>query len=110
MKFNPSNKTHAFRTGKDLVGLLNSKDKRNSGGEFSLPANETEQALLDIWKQVLGHGEFGTGDDFFFVGGNSLKAVQVASRMSKKFSLDIQLTDIYLKTTITQLALLIAEQ
>ncbi|HVG16902.1 MAG TPA: amino acid adenylation domain-containing protein, partial [Chitinophagaceae bacterium] len=90
--------------------LLNSKDKRNSGGEFSLPANETEQALLDIWKQVLGHGEFGTGDDFFIVGGNSLKAVQVASRMSKKFSLDIQLTDVYLKTTITQLSLLIAEQ
>jgi len=72
--------------------------------------NDIEIVLFNIWKGILGQGNFSKNNDFFEIGGNSIKAVQLASRISKEFSIQIQLTDIFLQTTITQLAALIKER
>ncbi len=46
-----------------------------------LPANEVEQKLVEVWKSVLNCDGVGVNDNFFHVGGDSIKAIQVASRM-----------------------------
>ena len=104
MKNTQLNKTLTFKTGKDILNLLEAKEIHASNSTFSPPATETESALYTIWKTVLGHDRFGVNDDFFRIGGNSLKAVQLISRLSLQFSVNINLTDVFLQPTITQLA------
>ena len=85
MKNKQTNKSLIGRTGKDLINLLESKEKRLSKLDAVAPTGETEIALFGIWKKLLGHDNFGVLDDFFKVGGNSLKAIQLLSRISSRF-------------------------
>ena len=110
MKYKQVNKSLVGRTGKDLVGLLDSENKRSSIQENIAPEGATEIALHNIWQNLLGHNAFGVNDDFFYVGGNSLKAIQLLSRISSHFSVNLSLTDIFLSPAIADLAVLIQNQ
>ena len=66
-----------------------------SGGESSQSTaeagSETEQTLAKLWHQVLGDGKekpLGKDAHFFASGGNSLAAVQLASRISDHWAID----------------------
>ncbi|MDQ6815148.1 MAG: condensation domain-containing protein, partial [Bacteroidota bacterium] len=106
MKNNSLNKTLKAKTGKDIFTLMGSKDK-GPQQDIAAPTSETEIALSNIWQSLLGHNRFSIHDDFFHVGGNSLKAVQAVSRICRHFSIQIDLTDIFLQPTIAKLAVLI---
>jgi acyl carrier protein len=110
MKNKQTNKSLIGRTGKDLINLLESKEKRLSESDAVAPTGETEIALFDVWKKLLGHDNFGVQDDFFKSGGNSLKAIQLVSHISKIFSADIELTDIFLRPTIKAIAVTVDAQ
>ncbi|MBC7828705.1 MAG: AMP-binding protein, partial [Chitinophagaceae bacterium] len=110
MKNKPVNKTLGAKTGKDILNLFKSKEGKANGLNGNAPTDETEKGLFAIWAGLLGHENFGTNDDFFQVGGNSLKGVQVVSRISKLFLVNIQLTDIFLHPTVSALAVFIKEQ
>ena len=68
------------------------------------PANETEEQLLKIWKEVLGKAQISMDDDFFDLGGHSLKAVQIISRIIVVFQVTLEVKDIFDFTTLRQLA------
>ncbi|MGI8583202.1 MAG: condensation domain-containing protein, partial [Chitinophagaceae bacterium] len=103
MKDDLLNKVRTFRTAKELIYLLNPNEKNSATVKVCLPSNEDESTLYAIWKNLLGHDNFGVKDDFFQVGGNSLKAVQLISRISRDFAGQIQLTEVFLQPTIEQL-------
>ncbi|UCH94252.1 MAG: non-ribosomal peptide synthetase, partial [Candidatus Aminicenantes bacterium] len=50
---------------------------------YIAPRNEIERQLAEIWKSVLGVEKIGINDDFFTLGGDSIKSIQIASRLSK---------------------------
>ena len=50
-----------------------------------LPANEVEQKLLLMWREVLEREDISTDDHFFELGGHSLKAMSLLSKVSKEF-------------------------
>ncbi len=104
MTNSPLHQAESFGTGKDLAGLINSKKKHSIKLNVSLPGNETESTLYAIWKSLLGHDNFGVKDDFLGIGGDSVKAVQLVSRIFREFSVLIQLTEVFLQPTIEQLA------
>ncbi|MGI8581612.1 MAG: condensation domain-containing protein, partial [Chitinophagaceae bacterium] len=104
MKDDLLNKVRTFRTANDLLYLLNPDEKHSAIVKICLPSNEDESTLYAIWKSLLGHDNFGVKDNFFQVGGNSLKAVQLISRISRDFAVQIQLTEVFLQPTIEQLA------
>ncbi|WP_289306500.1 amino acid adenylation domain-containing protein, partial [Paenibacillus terrae] len=52
-----------------------------TGVEYTAPGNEVEQVLATVWQKVLGVPQIGTGDNFFDLGGDSIKAIQVSSRL-----------------------------
>ncbi|MBE7172515.1 MAG: hypothetical protein INR73_18160, partial [Williamsia sp.] len=72
------------------------------------PAGSAESTLAGFWDEILGHDHFGLEDDFFIVGGNSLKAVQLLSRVSSHFQIQLSLSDIFLHPTIAQIAQVIS--
>lgn len=67
-----------------------------------VPRNIVEQKIAAAWSEVLGAQVFGINDSFFDVGGNSLKAVRLVSRLQKEF--EVSVNDIFKYPTIDQLA------
>ncbi len=52
-------------------------------GEFVAPRNAIEQVLADAWMHVLGVDRVGVHDNFFMLGGDSIRSIQVISRASQ---------------------------
>lgn len=70
---------------------------------FEAARNPTEQCLVEIWEQVLREQGIGVHDNFFRLGGDSIKAIQIASRLRERgFSLRVD--DLFRYGTIAELA------
>lgn len=52
--------------------------------EYTEPGTEVEAILVEIWKSVLGIDKVGINSDFYELGGDSIKAIQIASRLQKE--------------------------
>jgi acyl carrier protein len=76
---------------------------------FVAPRTPVEVALVAIWAEVLGKQGIGVEDDFFDLGGHSLRATQVIARVRKEFQLELPLRRIFEAPTIAGLALAVAE-
>jgi amino acid adenylation domain-containing protein len=68
------------------------------------PRTPQEEAVAAIWREVLGHDDFGVQDDFFRVGGHSLLATQVISRIGSRLGVDLPLRQIFELPTIAGLS------
>lgn len=71
----------------------------NSGVEYIPPRNDKEEILAKIWGSVLGIDKLGIRDNFFTLGGDSLKAVEVIARASNN-NINITVSDIFRHMTI----------
>ena len=58
--------------------------KLSTGVVYVAPRNETEQALAEIWQGLLKAERVGVHDNFFELGGDSIKAIQVMSRLQAR--------------------------
>jgi len=72
--------------------------------DYRAPETQTEKALADIWSNLLEVEQVGLHDDFFALGGHSLKAVQVVSRARNQLSLEIPFNWLFEIPTIGQIA------
>jgi acyl carrier protein len=77
---------------------------------YVAPVNETEATIADIWQGLLGIQQIGVQDNFFDLGGHSLIAIQVMSRLREAFRVDVPLRSIFETPTIAQLASVVAQQ
>ncbi|WP_227982635.1 non-ribosomal peptide synthase/polyketide synthase [Nocardia spumae] len=68
------------------------------------PRTDRERALAAIVAEVLGLTEIGIDDDFFQMGGDSLSAVRLRSRIRHVLGEDIQVQDIFQQRTVAGLA------
>ncbi|NIM15667.1 MAG: amino acid adenylation domain-containing protein [Candidatus Aminicenantes bacterium] len=73
-----------------------------TNAEYDAPRNKGEEKLARIWQEVLGLERIGINDNFFMVGGDSIKTIQIASRL-KKEGYDIEISDIFQNPTISRL-------
>ena len=71
---------------------------------YALPRNEMEKSLVQIWEEVLGVRPIGIQDKFFDLGGHSLSATQVVSRVIKQFELKIPLQSLFQSPTVADMA------
>ncbi|CAG0992279.1 partial surfactin family lipopeptide synthetase A, partial [Myxococcaceae bacterium] len=76
---------------------------------YVAPRNPAEEILAAIWQEVLGLERVGVEDDFFDLGGHSLVAVQVLSRVRAAFDVEVPLRRVFESSTIAQLALAVEE-
>lgn len=71
--------------------------------EYVPPENEIQEKLVSTWQDVLGIERVGIVDKFFMIGGDSIKAVQIAARI-KKYQLNLKIDDLFLYPTVKELA------
>jgi amino acid adenylation domain-containing protein len=76
----------------------------SSGVEYVLPRNELEEQLVKIWEELLQKDRIGIKDDFFVLGGHSLKATQLIVRVEENFGIKVDLKSVLSKPTIEGLA------
>ncbi len=75
------------------------------------PTTETELGLAEIWRELLGDRavEVDVEQSFFTIGGNSLQALQVTSRIRAAFGVVLGLRQFFTTPALGQLAQLIDE-
>src|SRR5690606_1875647 len=70
----------------------------------SSQCSELEEHLLKLWREVFRDEKIGLHDDFFDIGGQSLLATQVVSRIRQSLKVDLPLGALFDYTTVADLA------
>lgn len=65
---------------------------------------DIEERLTEIWKEILKLQSIGLDENFFEVGGHSLKAIELESRIRLEFNVNISLENIFSYLTIRELS------
>lgn len=71
---------------------------------YVAPGDEIEQALCQIWSQVLGLPEVGVDDSFISLGGDSLLAVRAISEIQQRLDFTVSTRDFFFLDTVALLA------
>ncbi|WP_240505100.1 non-ribosomal peptide synthase/polyketide synthase [Nocardia mangyaensis] len=71
---------------------------------FRAPAAGAETAVARVFGAVLGVEQVGADDDFFDLGGNSLVATQVVSRLGAELGVAVSLKTLFEASTVAELA------
>jgi amino acid adenylation domain-containing protein len=77
---------------------------------YQAPRTPFEQALADIWMEVLGVERVGINDNFFDLGGHSLLATQVISRVRGTLGVELGLRNLFETPTVAELALALVQE
>lgn len=88
----------------DRARLPAPERRAESAERYVEPRNPTEQRLARIWAEVLGLERLGVHDDFFDLGGHSLKAVRMLSAVAEAFKVELPLQTLFQASTIAGLA------
>ncbi|MEC0411088.1 amino acid adenylation domain-containing protein, partial [Bacillus subtilis] len=77
-------------------------DIEAGSGEYKAPTTDMEELLAGIWQDVLGMSEVGVTDNFFSLGGDSIKGIQMASRLNQH-GWKLEMKDLFQHPTIEEL-------
>ncbi|MFD7523071.1 amino acid adenylation domain-containing protein [Paenibacillus chitinolyticus] len=81
----------------------------DGGAEYIAPRTALEAKLAAIWQDVLGlQKEIGIRDNFFDLGGHSLRATTLVGKVHKELNVDLPLRDVFRHSTIEEMAQTIA--
>ncbi|MET4143128.1 amino acid adenylation domain-containing protein, partial [Pedobacter sp. UYP1] len=75
-----------------------------SGIAYEAPQNETERKLVEIWEEILKKEKIGVLDNFFDLGGHSLKATTMLNKITSVFKVKISLMNIFQTPDIRKLS------
>ncbi len=80
-----------------------------SGRDYVAPRTELESALCQLWASVLGVERVGVQDNFFQLGGQSLLATQLVSRMSRQLNRALTVRALFENPTVEAFARTVEE-
>ncbi|HEY5813126.1 MAG TPA: phosphopantetheine-binding protein, partial [Terrimicrobiaceae bacterium] len=72
--------------------------------DYQSPRTPTEDAIVQIWKQVLNLPRLGLYENFFDIGGHSLLAVQIVGRIWTALEVELSVRSIFENPTVAELA------
>jgi phthiocerol/phenolphthiocerol synthesis type-I polyketide synthase E len=71
---------------------------------FLVPRGEVEEQVAAIWRDVLGVDEVGVHDSFLELGGDSLLATRMMSRLGHVFGVELQIGAMFVDPTVAAMA------
>ncbi|SEL41109.1 non-ribosomal peptide synthetase [Paenibacillus sp. OK003] len=86
----------------DRKALPAPKENMLKGIEYEAPRTMVEQQLASVWEDVLGVQNIGISDNFFELGGDSIKSIQVSSRLYQA-GYQVQMDHLFKNPTIASL-------
>lgn len=93
--FTSNNKIDFDKLPKPTIGL--------SDSTYQAPKTAEETQMCEIWQKFLEIDQIGLSDNFFSLGGDSLKAIGLVARINEHFSSKLIIADIYAKPTVQEL-------
>ena len=84
----------------DKKALLSYGATMEIGVEYIAPTSKMEKKIADVWKEALNRDKIGINDNFFDLGGNSAKVLQVISRLKEILAMDIPVMSMFEFPTI----------
>jgi FkbH-like protein len=97
----------ALREPEQIVGEIRRSRvpvSRTPEVEFVPPRNPVEQTLTGIWADILGLDRVGIHDNFFDLGGDSLRLGIVLSVIRRTFGRELSMVDLFRYTTVQRLS------
>jgi len=76
---------------------------------YAPPSTTTEAQLVSIWSEVLSVDQIGVHDSFFDLGGHSLAAFRVVSRVIQTFALELSVKALFDAPTVAEMAVIIVQ-
>ena len=92
----------------DRAALPAPEQGTSSATEYVPPQTVVEEMIVEMWSEVLGLEKIGVTDNFFDLGGHSLKATQVLARVEEAFGVELPVRSLLEAPTILGLAEAIA--
>jgi amino acid adenylation domain-containing protein len=86
----------------DLVRLRSHIEPLSSGETFRAPRNELEQEIANIWAEVLGVKRVGIDDNYFVLGGDSIRSIQIVSR-TRALGVSLDVERLFTRQTISKI-------
>ena len=87
----------------DASGAIDRDQLTRLAGGFlqaGRPSSEFERYMAQLWRRILDLTVCGVHDDFFALGGNSLRAAQIAAATRERFRLDAAMPDLLQHPTV----------
>ena len=75
-----------------------------SSSQYEPPQDEVEEALAEIWSEILGVEQVGRHDNFFELGGHSLLAVQIVARVQADMQVELKISEVFKHPLLSDLA------
>ncbi|MEU4368109.1 amino acid adenylation domain-containing protein [Micromonospora chersina] len=75
-----------------------------TGAARVAPRTDTERLITEVWAELLDRTDIGVEDDFFALGGHSLTALRVISRLRDRLAAPLTLRTFFEARTIARLA------
>jgi acyl carrier protein len=76
---------------------------------YVAPRTAIEEVLAEIWAEILEVERVGIEDDFFVLGGHSLKAIQLISKIRQTLEIEVSVRQLFNHSTISQLTQVMIE-
>ncbi|WP_162253698.1 phosphopantetheine-binding protein, partial [Lysobacter sp. Root690] len=76
---------------------------------YEAPEGEVEQALSQVWSELLGIERVGRHDHFFALGGHSLLVVRLQAMIERRLQHRLTMVELFTHTTVAQLAAFIRD-
>ena len=79
-------------------------DENTRVQDYVGPRNPTQETLCRLWQEVMRVERVGIHDNFFTLGGHSLMAVQLISRVKSAFAMEMPLSVLFAAPTVARMA------
>ncbi|NLD48526.1 MAG: amino acid adenylation domain-containing protein, partial [Clostridiaceae bacterium] len=76
----------------------------DTGVTYAAPLTKVEKKLAEIWKEVLNVERIGVHDNFFDLGGHSLKAATMVFRVHKELNVELPIAELFRNNSLKELS------
>ncbi|MEN3615158.1 amino acid adenylation domain-containing protein [Plantactinospora sp. ZYX-F-223] len=86
------------------VGTIGRQPRPALSTSYAAPEGDREQAIAEIWQEVLGIEQVGREDNFYELGGHSLLATQIVARVRTALAVDVSMLSLLAAPTVVGFA------
>jgi acyl transferase domain-containing protein/aryl carrier-like protein len=94
----------------NLPGAEERHQRPDLATEYIAPRTDLEGRLAELWQEIFGIEKVGVVDNFFELGGDSLRAIQLSTRLRESLGVEVPVNDLFEEPTIESLARKLQQQ